>query len=53
VPVRRPWWDALEAQAAACWLLLDLDARVAIWRRAPYDPRPARARARALGLDDG
>ena len=27
-------------------------ARTATWRRAPYDPAPARARARALGLDD-
>jgi predicted phosphodiesterase len=54
VPARVPWWDALEVQAAegACWLLLDLDERTATWRRAPYDPAPARARARALGLDD-
>jgi len=53
-PSRRRWWDALDEQAAygAYWLLLDLDARVATWRRAPYDPAPARARARALDLDD-
>ena len=25
---------------------------MATWRRAPYDPAPARARARALGLDE-
>ena len=54
-PSRLGWWDALDDQAAdgAFWLLLDLDARRATWRRAPYDPGPARARARALGLDDG
>ena len=54
-PTRLGWWNALDAQAAegAFWLLLDLEARTATWRRAPYDPGPARARARALGLDDG
>jgi hypothetical protein len=48
------WWDALEVQAGegAFWLLLDLEERTATWLRAPYDPAPARARARALGLDD-
>src|SRR5919108_1185821 len=48
------WWDALDAQAAhgACWLLLDLAKHTATWRRAPYDPAPARGRARALGIDD-
>jgi predicted phosphodiesterase len=51
-PIRLGWWNALDAQAAAYWLLLDLDARTATWRRAPYDPAPARARAQALGLDD-
>jgi hypothetical protein len=53
-PSRLGWWGGLDAQAAegAFWLLLDLEARVATWRRAPYDPAPARARARALGLDD-
>ena len=53
-PSRLGWWGGLDAQAAdgACWLLLDLESRVATWRRAPYDPAPARARARALGLDD-
>jgi predicted phosphodiesterase len=46
------WWDGLDAQAAdgACWLLLDLERATATWRRAPFDPAPARARARALGL---
>ena len=46
--------EALDAQAAdgAWWLLLDLVAATATWRRAPYDPRPARTRARALGLDE-
>jgi predicted phosphodiesterase len=52
---RRTWWDALDAQAddGAWWLTLDLGRRTATWRRAPYDPAPARARARALGLDPG
>jgi hypothetical protein len=52
-PPRRGWWDGLDEHAArgAFWLLLDLDARTATWRRAPYDPAPARARARALGID--
>ena len=49
---RLGWWNALDAQAAAFWLELDLEARTATWRRAPYDPGPARDRARALGLDD-
>ena len=54
-PSRLGWWNALEAQAAegAFWLLLDLGGRTATWRRAPYDPGPARSRARALGLDNG
>jgi predicted phosphodiesterase len=54
VPSRLGWWDALEVQAAdgAFWLLLDLEQRTATWQRAPYDPAPARTRARALGLDD-
>jgi predicted phosphodiesterase len=53
-PSRLGWWDALDVQAAdgAFWLLLDLEQRTATWRRAPYDPAPARARIRALGLDD-
>ena len=53
LPSRLGWWDALDDQAAdgAFWLLLDLNARTATWQRAPYDPTPARARARALGLD--
>jgi predicted phosphodiesterase len=45
------WWAGLDAQAAALWLELDLEARTATWHRAPFDPRPARERARALGLD--
>jgi len=55
VPPRRGWWDGLDADAAdgAFWLLLDRAGHVATWRRAPYDPEPARARARALGIDDG
>jgi predicted phosphodiesterase len=54
-PARLGWWNALDAQAAegAFWLLLDLEGRTAEWRRASYDPGPARARARVLGLDDG
>jgi predicted phosphodiesterase len=53
-PPRVGWWDALDLQAAdgAYWLLLDLGRRTATWHRAPYDPVPARLRARALGLDD-
>jgi predicted phosphodiesterase len=53
-PPRFGWWDALDEQAAAgaFWLLLDLEARVATWRRAPYDPAPTRRRARALGLEE-
>ena len=52
VPARMGWWDALDMQAAegAFWLLLDRARRTATWRRAPYDPAPARARASALGL---
>ena len=53
-PSRLGWWDALDAQAAdgAFWLLLDIERRTATWHRAPYDPAPARRRARGLGLDD-
>ena len=53
-PLRLGWWNDLDVQAAdgASWLLLDLERRTATWRRAPYDPAPARLRARALGLDD-
>jgi hypothetical protein len=52
-PSRVGWWDGLDLEAAdgAYWLLLDLQAQTATWRRAPYDPAPARLRARALGLD--
>jgi hypothetical protein len=54
VPPRRGWFRALDVEAAAgaFWLLLDLDARTATWQRAPYDPAPAHARARALGIAD-
>jgi predicted phosphodiesterase len=41
---------AVGAPAPACWLFLDLEARTATWHRAPYDPAPARERARALGI---
>jgi hypothetical protein len=52
LPPRRAWWDALDAEAAegAFWLLLDFEQGSATWRRAPYDPAPARKRAAALGL---
>jgi predicted phosphodiesterase len=50
---RLGWWAGLDAQAAACWLLLDLDAQTATWRAAPFDPAPAHARVRELGLEDG
>jgi hypothetical protein len=48
VPPRRGWFTA----DSAFWLLLDLEARVATWNLAPFDPAPARERARALGLVD-
>ena len=35
-----------------CWLLLDLAEQTATWQRAPFDPAPARERARALGWAD-
>jgi hypothetical protein len=52
LPSQLGWWDGLDAQAhkGAPWLLLDLDAATATWYRAPFDPAPARRRARALGL---
>jgi hypothetical protein len=48
-PSRLGWWDGLDLQAAdsAYWLLLDLQRQTATWRRAPYDPAPARLRARS------
>jgi hypothetical protein len=48
VPPRGDWWESLDGNAF--WLELDLEARAAIWRRAPYDPAPARRRAAELGL---
>jgi predicted phosphodiesterase len=52
---RLAWWDGLDALAAegAFWLLLDLERRIATWHRAPFEPAPARSRARALGLTAG
>jgi hypothetical protein len=50
-PSRVGWWNGLDQQAAACWLVVDLERRTATWRRAPFDPAPARLRARELGLD--
>ena len=47
---RLGWWGGLDQQAAACWLELDLERRTATWHRAPFDPAPARSRARALAL---
>ena len=54
IPPRRGWFGALDVESAdgAFWLALDLAARTATWHRAPYDPAPVRARARALELDD-
>jgi predicted phosphodiesterase len=54
VTSRLGWWPGLDHQAAdgAFWLLLDLEERTATWQRAPYDPAPARTRARELGLDE-
>jgi hypothetical protein len=54
IPPRHGWFGALDVEAGdgAFWLLLDLDARTATWHRAPYDPAPTHARARALGIDD-
>jgi hypothetical protein len=46
VPPRRGWFTA----DAARWLELDLDGQTATWRSAPYDPRPAYERARALKI---
>jgi predicted phosphodiesterase len=40
------------AADAGCWLLLDLERQTASWQRAPFDPAPARERARALGWLD-
>jgi predicted phosphodiesterase len=40
------------AADGGCWLLLDLGRRTATWQRAPFDPAPARERARALGWPD-
>ena len=53
-PVRGEWWASMDehARAGAWWLEIDLAARSATWRRAPFDPAPARERARALGLAD-
>jgi hypothetical protein len=53
VVARTREWDGLDLEAAdgAYWLLLDLQGQMATWRRAPYDPAPARLKARALGLD--
>jgi predicted phosphodiesterase len=53
VPSPLGWWAGLDAQAAegAFWLLLDRAHGTATWLRAPYDPAPARARARALGIE--
>ncbi len=53
-PVRGDWWASMDghARAGAWWLDLDLAERTATWRRAPFDPAPARERARALGLAD-
>ena len=52
LPSQLTWWDGLDEQAAegAPWLLLDLDALTATLHRAPFDPAPARFRARAVGL---
>jgi predicted phosphodiesterase len=45
-------WSALaeHAAAGAWWLELDIDARVATWRRAPFDIGPAFERAVVAGL---
>ena len=49
-PSRLGWWAGLDARPAASWLLLDLANHTATWQLAPFDPAPARERARALGL---
>jgi predicted phosphodiesterase len=53
-PIRGGWWAAMDAhaRAGAWWLELDLAGPTATWRRAPFDPAPALARAHALGLVD-
>jgi predicted phosphodiesterase len=50
-PVRGDVWAAMATHAAAgaWWLELDVDGRLATWRRAPFDPAPVTARARAAG----
>jgi predicted phosphodiesterase len=49
------WRKALvdHARHGAWWLELDLDARTATWRRAPYDPLPALLRSEAATLLGG
>ena len=49
LPPRGTWAEALarHARAGAAWLELDLDARVATWRRAPLRPAVAAAQRRA------
>ena len=49
-PSRLGWWPGLDVQAAAYWLLLDLDARTATWQLAAFDPAPTHERVRELGL---
>jgi predicted phosphodiesterase len=53
-PSTADWREALVAHAhhGAWWLELDLGARTATWRRAPYDPLPALRRSRKAGLLD-
>jgi len=52
-PSRLGWWAGLDARPAASWLLLDRERGTATWQLAPFDPAPARERARALGLMPG
>jgi predicted phosphodiesterase len=51
-PSTADWSEALVAHArhGAWWLELDVDARIATWRRAPYDPSPALRRSEAARL---
>jgi diadenosine tetraphosphatase ApaH/serine/threonine PP2A family protein phosphatase len=37
----------------AAYLVLDLDARTATFRRVPYDAEPTQAEMRAAGLPEG
>ena len=51
-PAMGDHWKTMDdhARAGAWWLEVDLEARLATWHRAPFDPTALRERARGLGL---